>query len=145
MNFSGFLITPARHCWGIEQDATVQLVTSHLFRILPLGFIDWWVLLTDDPQLVILGAPSQICQIVMSLPEYDFHLRIIGPYPADDKLMPLQRGGALVYQLPGRLLLVEGDEAEVLGGVVAQLVHGANHFNHRSKLEKHSSEWIGSQ
>ena len=67
MNFSGFLITPARHCWGIEQDATVQLVTSHLFRILPLGFIDWWVLLTDDPQLVILGAPSQICQILWCL------------------------------------------------------------------------------
>ena len=66
--------------------------------------------------------------------EYDFHLRIIGPYPADDKLMPLQSGGALEDQLPGRLLLVEGDEAEVLRGVVAQLVHGANHFYHRPKL-----------
>ena len=66
--------------------------------------------------------------------EYDFHLRIIGPYPADDKLMPLQSGGALEDQLPGRLLLVEGDEAEVLRGVVAQLVHGANHFYHSSKL-----------
>ena len=61
-------------------------------------------------------------------------LRIVGPYPADDKLMPLQSGGALEDQLPGRLLLVEGDEAEVLRGVVAQLVHGANHFYHSSKL-----------
>ena len=56
--------------------------------------------------------------------------------------MSFQGGGALEDQLPGRLLLVEGDEA---GGVVAQLVHGANHFNHRSKLENHSSELIGSQ
>ena len=54
--------------------------------------------------------------------------------------MSLEGGGALEDQLPGRLLLVEGDEAEVLGGVVAQLVHGANHFNHRSKLENHKSE-----
>ena len=52
--------------------------------------------------------------------------------------MSLEGGGALEDQLPGRLLLVEGDEAEVLGGVVAQLVHGADHFNHRSKLENHS-------
>ena len=48
--------------------------------------------------------------------------------------MSFQGGGALKDQLPGRLLLVEGDEAEVLGGVVAQLVHGANHFYHSSKL-----------
>ena len=54
--------------------------------------------------------------------------------------MSLEGGGALEDQLPGRLLLVKGDEAEVLGGVVAQLVHGANHFNHRSKLENHKSE-----
>ena len=59
--------------------------------------------------------------------------------------MSFQGGGALEDQLPGRLLLVEGDKAEVLGGVVAQFVHGANHFNHRSKLENHSSELIGSQ
>ena len=76
--------------------------------------------------------------------EYDFHLRIIGPYPADDKLMPLQSGGALEDQLPGRLLLVEGDEAEVLRGVVAQLVHGADNLNHCSKLKNHSSEFFGS-
>ena len=57
--------------------------------------------------------------------------------------MSLEGGGALEDQLPGRLLLVEGDEAEILGGVVAQLVHGANHFNHRSKLENQfSMNWI---
>ena len=56
--------------------------------------------------------------------------------------MSFQGGGALEDQLPGRLLLVEGDEAEVFGGVVAQLVHGANHFNHRPKLENHGSELI---
>ena len=55
-------------------------------------------------------------------------------YPTDDELMSLEGGGALEDQLPGRLLLVEGDEAEVLGGVVAQLVHGADHFYHRPKL-----------
>ena len=55
-------------------------------------------------------------------------------YPTDDELMSLEGGGALEDQLPGRLLLVEGDEAEILGGVVAQLVHGANHFYHSSKL-----------
>ena len=54
--------------------------------------------------------------------------------------MPLQSGGALEDQLPGRLLLVEGDEAEVLRGVVAQLVHGANHFYHSSKLKNQNSE-----
>ena len=57
-------------------------------------------------------------------------------YPADDELMSLEGGGALEDQLPGRLLLVEGDEAEVLGGVVAQLVHGADNLNHCSKLKK---------
>ena len=50
--------------------------------------------------------------------------------------MSLEGGGALEDQLPGRLLLVEGDEAKVLGGVVAQLVYGADHFNHCPKLKK---------
>ena len=59
--------------------------------------------------------------------------------------MSFQGGGALEDQLPGRLLLVEGDEAEVLGGVVAQLVYRANHFYHRSKLENHGLKLIGSQ
>ena len=54
--------------------------------------------------------------------------------------MSFQGGGALEDQLPGRLLLVEGDEAKVLGGVVAQLVYGANHLNHCSKLKNHSQE-----
>ena len=61
-------------------------------------------------------------------------------YPADDELMSLEGGGALEDQLPGRLLLVKGDEAEVLGGVVAQLVHRADHLNHCSKLKIHRSE-----
>ena len=50
--------------------------------------------------------------------------------------MSFQGGGALKDQLPGRLLLVEGDEAKVLGGVVTQLVYGADHFNHCPKLKK---------
>ena len=58
--------------------------------------------------------------------------------------MSFQGGGALEDQLPGRLLLVEGDEAEVLGGVVAQLVHGADNLNHCSKLKKTKSELCGS-
>ena len=61
-------------------------------------------------------------------------------YPTDDELMSLEGGGALEDQLPGRLLLVEGDEAEILGGVVAQLVYGADHLNHCSKLKNHSQE-----
>ena len=47
-----------------------------------------------------------------------------------------------MYQLPSKLLLVEGDEAEVLRGIVAQLVYRADHLNHRSKLENHGSELI---
>ena len=58
--------------------------------------------------------------------------------------MSFQGGGALEDQLPGRLLLVEGDEAKVLRGVVAQLVHGADNLNHCSKLKNRSSEFLGS-
>ena len=54
--------------------------------------------------------------------------------------MSFQGGGALEDQVPGRLLLVEGDEAKVLGGVVAQLVYGADHLNHYPKLKNHSLE-----
>jgi len=65
---------------------------------------------------------------------------ILGRHPANDKLVPLQRGGAFEDQLPGRLFLVESDEAEVLGGVVAQLVHRADHFYHSSKLREMISQ-----
>ena len=54
--------------------------------------------------------------------------------------MPFDRGEPLHDQLLGRLLLVEGDEAEVLRSVLLHLVHWSDDFNYRPKLMEETFE-----
>ena len=55
-------------------------------------------------------------------------------HPANDDLMPLDGGETLHDQLLCWFLLVKGDKAEVLRGVVLRLVNWADDFDYRSKL-----------
>merc|ERR1719239_382117 len=57
-------------------------------------------------------------------------------HPANDDLMSLDGGETLHDQLLRWFLLVKGDKAEVLGGVVLGLVNWADNFDYRSKLCK---------
>ena len=55
-------------------------------------------------------------------------------HPANDDLMPFDGGETLHDQLLCRFLLVKGDKAEVLRGVLLGLVNRTDNFDNRSKL-----------
>ena len=67
---------------------------------------------------------------------------ILGCDLLDGERVTIDSGAALLHQLLGGLLALEGDEGEVLWFIVLALVHGSHHLGHGSKCNEVSLDLL---